>query len=84
MSRLQDTERRLGAPGRGFNDCRERVHIVRFCILGAKGAKTFTAPCSSDGIDGRRQQRRYSSKIAVESAEGIEGIEGSALPDLPV
>jgi hypothetical protein len=37
------TDRRLGAPGRRFNDCRERVHIARFCMLGAKGAKTFTA-----------------------------------------
>jgi hypothetical protein len=36
-------DRRLGALGRRFNDCRERVHIVRFCMLGAKGAKTFTA-----------------------------------------
>jgi hypothetical protein len=61
------------------------VHIVRFCMLGAKGAKTFTAACSADGVDGRRQLRRYLSKVAVESAEGAEGsAEGSALPDLPV
>jgi hypothetical protein len=27
---------RIGALGRRFNDCRERVHIVRFCMLGTK------------------------------------------------
>ena len=75
------TRRRLGAPGRRINDCRKRVHIVRFCMLGAKGAKTFAAACSADGVDGPRQQRWYLSKVAVESAEGVEG---SALPDLPV
>ena len=37
---------------RRFNDCRKRVHIVRFCMLGAKGAKTFTAACSAAGVDG--------------------------------
>jgi hypothetical protein len=57
-------------PNRRFNDCRERVHIVRFCMLAAKGAKAFTAACSVDGVDGRRQQRRYLSKVAVESVEG--------------
>src|SRR5215469_14051928 len=40
---MSDPERRLGALGRRFNDCSERVQIVWFCVRGAERAKTFNA-----------------------------------------
>jgi len=51
-------DRRLGAVGRRFNDCRERAQIIRFCVRGAERAKTFTAA-------GQGRQRRWPTVAAV-------------------
>ncbi len=41
LGRGVDRLRRLGALGWHFNDCSERVQIVRFCVRGAERTKTF-------------------------------------------
>jgi len=52
------TDRRLGALGRGVNDCRERVQIIRFCLRSAKRPMTFTAASAGPALLIRHATRR--------------------------
>ncbi len=55
---MKRADRRLGAVGRRFNDCRERAQIIRFCVRGAERAKTFKAA-------GQGRQRRWPTVAAL-------------------
>jgi hypothetical protein len=50
-------ERRLGALDRHFNDCFECMRIVRFCVRGAKRARTFAVAAQAAWMVGSGRRR---------------------------